>query len=243
MTDFYLAYHGSNSENAEAISNRLEESNYEITHIPIMGEAGPYLSERLIVLKRPIILLVSDNFLKSTICMFDALSALKNLHKDELIYPIIVQGNYGKGSDNYKVETQFAKVSQVLSYMSYWKDIYIDARKEKRSFLDADKKQYNRRLQELKAIQAEAGEYIRQLRDLEHIRYEDIIGSNYELLYKFLSKQPYVNVEKLHIPPGSSSSKNTNSDQENSSEEKSKIDQIIEHKAQTSPVSQISEED
>ncbi|MBT8220587.1 MAG: hypothetical protein KJP00_12230, partial [Bacteroidia bacterium] len=115
MTDFYLAYHGSSQKYADNIATMLKRSNYEIKHIPILGEAGPYLSELLAPLKKPIIILISDNLLKSTICMYDGLNVLKSLIKDELIYPIVVKGIYGDESGVKKVDTNFSKVSDVIN--------------------------------------------------------------------------------------------------------------------------------
>jgi len=271
MIDFYLAYHGSSKSKADAIASSLENSNYEIEHIPIMGDAGPYLSERLISLKRPILLLVSDNFLKSSICVYNALSVLKSLDKDELIYPIVVEGNYGQGTDNQKVPTEFSKVSDVIGYMNHWRDRFLDARKEKRSFLGTDSEQHTQHIQELRSISSEMGEYLRLLRDVEHIRYEDIVESNFELLHKFLSKQKYVTVRPAKAATPASEVDETigsiinsigNSETiednvsllENAENEpaiietstetsNSKIEQVIEHKARTAPQSKLTAED
>lgn len=243
MTDFYLAYHGSSKSNADAIASWLENSNFEVEHIPILGEAGPYLSERLHLLKRPILMLVSDNFLKSTICMFDGLNVLKSLISDELIYPIVVDGNYGQGADNQKIPTEFAKVSEVIGYMNHWRDRFLDARKSKPSFLGTDKEEHAQHVQELRSISSEMGEYLRLLRDIEHIRFEDIIESDYELLNKFLSKQKYVHIPTANDHPRENVEKVDSKSDLPKEEEQSTIDQLISHKAQTSPESKLTEED
>ena len=133
-----------------------------------------------------ILLLVSDNFLKTENCMNNALHILQDLGNQKRLMPIITEGVYSKDGNShfYNVPTSFDRVSNVIQYMNYWQDKYLELRRVKPTS-DEDF-EFSERIRAVRTISSEIGELLRYLRAMEYFTYDQFEDSNFVILFRAL---------------------------------------------------------
>lgn len=187
MKSIALAYCIDNIKIAEEIERQLGRASYSFEHLYCKRTTSEDpLSTQLRSRRGSVLLIVSDNFLKSAQCMSGGLKLLQERGSD--ILPIIVDGqsrdeNNGKTSS---VPTQFDRVSDIIKYINYWQDQYLDLRKQKRQMADElDEEKFNQHLRVMRDISGEIGEFLRTLRNMDFVEYPDFIANSYERFFRF----------------------------------------------------------
>jgi len=133
----------------------------------------------------PCLLMISDNFLKSQSCLNRGLAYLQSLIKKEQVIPIIIDGTEIDASGNRQlIPTEFEKVSNVIKYMNYWQEKYLDLRKLKRSIPAEEEEEFLEKLKIVRSISSEVGEYLRNLRDTNYFAFSDFSANNYEAFFR-----------------------------------------------------------
>ncbi len=182
-----LAYCIDNIHLAEDIDQKLENSFYRFKHIYGKKDtASPSLSEQLKNTVGPILLIITDNFLKSAQCMNDSLDLLQSKSAD--ILPVVAPGQTRDPENNELVEapTHFERVSDIIQYINYWQDQYLDLRRQKRSVQsDAEEQHLNDRLKIMREISSEAGEFLRLLRNMNYVTHETLFEDHFKVLFEF----------------------------------------------------------
>ena len=119
------------------------------------------------------LLLITDDFLKSESCMNWAYSLLQD-GGDKHIIPIVANGN--------KQSTTFERITNVIQYMNFWQDRYLEVRKNERS---ADNEHVNM----VRKISQDIGEFLRQVREMTYYKYDEFIYNNYDIFYRITDTQ------------------------------------------------------
>ena len=68
--------------------------------------------------------------------------------KGEQVLPIVVSG-YSQDhetGETKKIDTNFERVSDIIQYINYWQDQYLDLRRQKRQIKDLDEASFNAHL-------------------------------------------------------------------------------------------------
>ena len=183
-----LAYSQENQATAQLIDLHLSQSRYSFQHHPCSKDTlAPPLAKQLRNTFGPILLLVSDNFLKSAQCMSNGLKFLQE-KKDQVI-PIIINGiSIDEQGNETEVITEFDRVSDIIQYINYWQDQYLDLRRQKRHLRDNDpnfdEARFNEHLQIIRDISSEAGEFLRMLRNMDRITWDNFQNNNYQAFFK-----------------------------------------------------------
>lgn len=185
---FNLAYCTGNENVANEIEHNLELAGYQFNKIActnVAGEEG--LLERLNSNQHNSLILFSDNFLKSKECLKHGLEALKSLAENRRILPVIVDGRYPKEeTDEFTiVPTVFERMTNVIQYMNYWQESYLDLRKLKRKAAPEDISAIDNELTEIKDISSDIGEFLRYLRGLKYYNLSEFCANDYEVFFKF----------------------------------------------------------
>ncbi len=143
----------------------------------------------------PIVLLVSDNFLKNESCMQDALVVLQNLATQKRLIPVTTEGVYAKNGNGefYTVPTSFDRVSNVIQYMNYWQDSYLELRRARPS--NVDEMAFNERVRVVRTISSEIGELLRFLRAIEYFSFENLEETRFAGLFRILGLPVPLEVE------------------------------------------------
>jgi len=204
-----LAFSQSNIAIAQDIAQELQSLGFVIN--PIVIDAPEVLNPLSIlsVSKHPIILLFSDNFLKSEKCMTGALKLLKYFNIPSELQPLVIDGVRMDEEFNAKsVTTRFDRISDVISYMNHWQEKYLSHEEALENGDDVDSTQVER----YKNISNSIGDVLSILRNSPYLRIEeerdidfDTIKSNFgnpkSLIVKatkeeHLSKEALSNLEE-----------------------------------------------
>ncbi len=189
MKNIALAYCIENIRVAEEIERQLSRASYLFEHFYCKRTTSEEpLSTQLRHRRERILLLVSDNFLKSAQCMSGGLKFLQDRGAD--ILPVIIDGQTkdDRTGAPISVPTQFDRVSDIIKYINYWQDQYLDLRKQKRQLHDElDEEKFNQHLRVMRDISGEIGEFLRTLRNMDFISFEEFRANGYERFFRFVN--------------------------------------------------------
>ncbi len=180
--NLYIAFCEDNQSVANEISKKLSPSGFkfELLSSKTVGDNLEGLTYLIARTKGPGMLLLSDNFLKDERCMINMLSFLQNSAVAEKMQIVVIDGQY----QNETVETAFDRVSNVIQYMNYWQEKYLEMRKQKRSLDSASETSLNDRLQRVKDISSEIGDFLRLVRNKDFWTQDQFVYNNYEVFFK-----------------------------------------------------------
>ena len=182
--NFLLAFHEKNRTKALVLKEELSPSGcaFDLLSSAETGNPGEF-NRRLLSSSQHILLLVSDNLLKNENCMFGGLEAIQQLSSSNRITPIVIDGEY----ENETVSTVFERVGDVIQYLNYWQDEYINLRQKRRHPDEgSDLEQINESLRIVRQVSSEIGEYLRHLRVIKHYNWEEVQAGNWELFFRLV---------------------------------------------------------
>jgi NADP-dependent 3-hydroxy acid dehydrogenase YdfG/Tfp pilus assembly protein PilF len=186
MSKLILAYCVENQFAASKIISALS-SKMGVEKVVFDADNGIYLLEKhLQSNNNPVLLLISDNLLKSVVCMTDALRIVQTLANQKRLIPVTTEGVYTKkGKDGFAtVPTTFDRVSNVIQYMNYWQDYYLELRRTKPEGMNDA--QFSDKVQKIRLISSEVGEMLRYMRAMEYFSFDQFEASNFIILYRVL---------------------------------------------------------
>jgi NADP-dependent 3-hydroxy acid dehydrogenase YdfG/thioredoxin-like negative regulator of GroEL len=132
----------------------------------------------------PVLLLMSDNFLKSERTMNEALATISALGTAQRLFTVTTDGIYQQDGHPNTVPTSFDRVSSVIQYMNFWQDRYLELRKTQPQ---GDENAWNERVKTVRTISSDVGELLRFLRSTEYFSFDQFEASNYIILYRLLN--------------------------------------------------------
>ncbi|MCB0616407.1 MAG: TIR domain-containing protein, partial [Phaeodactylibacter sp.] len=181
-----IAYCADNEQVVKQIEQQLSSSGYEFQHfVGTKTTAGPPLADQLLNQPNPILLIVSDNYLKAAQCMQHGLKLLQE--KRNQILPVVIEGlaEDEQTGKPLKIQTDFERVSDIIQYINYWQDQYLDLRRQKRQMKDFDENAFNTHLKIMREISSEAGEFLRVLRGMNYLTHQELVDNSFEHFFKF----------------------------------------------------------
>jgi NADP-dependent 3-hydroxy acid dehydrogenase YdfG/Flp pilus assembly protein TadD len=186
-----IAYCQDNVGTADRIRQNLQIAEYNVQTLSCnKSTKESALTEQLLPVYSPIILLVSDNFLKSAQCMARGLKLLQE--KRTQLYIVVVPGvsQNPQTGEREVVHTEFEKVGDIIQYINYWQDQYLDLRRQKRQMKEGDEpfdeENFNQHLRVMRDISSQVGEYLRLLRNMDHLYLEQFDHNHHEILFQNL---------------------------------------------------------
>jgi NADP-dependent 3-hydroxy acid dehydrogenase YdfG/Flp pilus assembly protein TadD len=197
MSQLYITYCEANKSVATDIIQKLGKVKISFTPLSsklVNDDKG--LTFLIAETNQPGILLLSDNFLKSQTCMMNMLNFVQNSAVAENMKIVIIDGQYATGD----VETTFDRVSSVIKYMNYWQEKYLEMRKQKRSVDSANEDAFNEKLQNVKNISSEIGDFLRLIRNKDFWTYDQLVFNNFDVFFKHFGEigqhQAYIKTVK-----------------------------------------------
>ncbi len=180
-----LAYNEEDSQLIKKLETDLNPSGFSFVHFDFSKSKPEYLLyEALADYQWPILLFVSDRFLKSATSMTGMLQFFQK--KEDQIYPILLPGEEGDMSTVPDIE----RVGGIIKYINYWQEHYLDLRKQKRELQLADEDSFNAHLKRIREISTEVGEFLRQLRASTYCNINEFKAEDYEIFFEFLDDTP-----------------------------------------------------
>jgi len=165
-----LAFSQANLGTAQDISKELQVLGYDINAIIIDADGVLNPLSILSVAKNPILLLVSDNLLKSEKCMYGIQKLLSYFNIPSELQPIVIDGHSKDVSrTEVPVSTRFDRISDVISYMNYWQELYLNLEEQNESGEEIDMDQLDR----FKEISNSIGDVLTTLKNSPYLRIEE----------------------------------------------------------------------
>ena len=182
-----LGYCEENSHTALHISGQLAVAGLAIKNIGIQKDAsGNSLFQQLEASDMPVILLVTDNFLRCVGCLYGAHRLVQN--QTGRFFFIVADGNR-ISEENGEIEiipTHFEKIGEIIKYLNYWQQRHIDFRKQQRQEGFDDEHSFNEHVRQVKEISLEIGELLRMIKTGKAFYLKDLQQNNYQQLFDFL---------------------------------------------------------
>jgi NADP-dependent 3-hydroxy acid dehydrogenase YdfG/Flp pilus assembly protein TadD len=182
-----LAYCIDNVQLAEELAQELSSVGHAPQHY-YGSKKSPEkpLFDQLASHSGPILLLVTDNFLRSAQCMANGREFMQD--NRDAVLPIVADGvRQDESRTPQTVPTQFERISDIIQYINYWQDQYLDLRRQKRELEDEiNETSFNDHLRTVRAISGETSEFLRLLRNTEHVTYEELNEEHYEHIFRFI---------------------------------------------------------
>lgn len=187
MTQLYLAFSHENAPLAEQLADRLPGIDC-IQHSDLSPDAGNGgFNSVLQETQHPVLLLVTDNFLKNETCMSGALGMMLSLMRQSRILPVVANGVVIENGEERQVETHIDRVINAIQYMNYWQQQYL-ALSDQFNHTDEDgKAALNSRLQAVHSIADQTGELISALRDADFSKWENLEQTDFADVYRKLN--------------------------------------------------------
>ena len=142
---------------------------------------GETLSDRIRADHRPLLILISDNFLRTSSCVHGLLPILKD--RDGLPIQIIVLADGMTEPDKTPVTTRLDRVGQILQYINHWQDRYLKLRRQQaeRPTITAEQET---ELRWTRQIAFEIGDLIEYFRESNTYSWEAFCANQYEVFFR-----------------------------------------------------------
>lgn len=170
-----IGFHQSDKDLAKEIKTAIGTANNLAVEF-IQEEVHSSICKRILEGYDYGVLIFSENYLKSVNCMDGCLDLVNQL--GQKLIPIVAPG------------TVLNKVTHIIRYINFWQDQYLELRKGKE-----DTEEYQTYLSTVRTISTEVGEFIRLLRNLKLLNFEEEKKSNFHQVLKLL------NLEMHSSPP------------------------------------------
>ncbi len=204
-----LAYHLENQKFAQQLEKCFAKTNAQYEHLVCReGRFTPTFNETLKKESNPILLLLSDNYLKSRAAMSTALSTFTELINQKKLTVLLIDGINENGK---MIPTEFDRIGQLIKYMNYWQDKYLELRQRGRKLGEIDDT-LELETKEVREISTNIGELLRYLRDQSIAKIEPIIGDDFKSFNEFYKISGAVETSfltsyvKNHVAPQPASS-------------------------------------
>lgn len=200
-----LAYCIDNLPIAESLYKALSQTAYSVSHYYCKKNADEAtLAEQLRDFDGTILLLISDNFLRSEHCMNRALQLVQQ--KTGSILPLVIDGRTKDEATGQWISTptKFERIGDIIPYINYWQNKYLDLRSQKRKFEaenEADKRdELNENLRVLRQVSSEASEFLRVLRNMRYYQFSDFIENHLRAFFEFVEDPAEWSTFKANVP-------------------------------------------
>jgi NADP-dependent 3-hydroxy acid dehydrogenase YdfG/Flp pilus assembly protein TadD len=181
-----LAYHSANRTTAETIDRQLSRANYSFEHL-VCNKGELRLHERMSQTSKKVILLVSDNFLCCEDCMYELLPIYQEYVRTRRVLPVVIDGVYHDEETGITTRkaTSFDRMSNVIHYMNYWQDQYLEVRRQKRLISSEEELALNEELRVIRSISSEIGEFLRFFRNGDYLHWNVFKANRYYSFFDF----------------------------------------------------------
>jgi NADP-dependent 3-hydroxy acid dehydrogenase YdfG/tetratricopeptide (TPR) repeat protein len=189
MTHIHLAFCHLNSNLADILEDQLQNIQC-IKHSDIdYSDTGSFMRS-LVDTDGLVLLLITDNFMKSEQCMSGALATMLSLMRQSRVVAVIANGIIVENGATLPVETHIDRVVNAIQYMNYWQQKYLAVSDQYNHANDQDQPALFLYQQVIHDIADQTGEFISALRDSDIRKWEIWSASGFSEIYKLLG-MPY----------------------------------------------------
>lgn len=187
-----LAYCKENEISAHEIERELKPVGFAFEHL-VCQTTEDYLAFNQSMQEQslPVLLLVSDNYLKSLPAMYQALPTVQGMISAGKLQPIVVDGYYLGDEDHAfeRVPTQFDRIGQIIKYMNYWQEEYLNLRQRNKDNQGEQKARIEKQLKITRGVSTQIGEFLRYLRETEYWEYQLLKENHFQPIFKIFGNE------------------------------------------------------
>ena len=191
MNNLTIGYNEADKFIAQEIKQSLEQVGITVNLIPSNLPGGEYLFDRLKTNTGKSLILISNNFLKDSNSVYNAFDTCKSLMEQKQLLPVIcpdlaiVDGKVDKSA------TKIEKIGDMIKFMNYWQEKYLDIRKGlRKDDLNASEQQLlSEKLNIVRPISSEMGEILRLFKVHKAAYLEELRASSYSAIFNLLNNQ------------------------------------------------------
>lgn len=198
MTQLYLAYSHENAPLADQIAAQLTDIEC-LRHTDKNHDTG-FFANVLQETEIPVVLLVTDNFIKNEVCMSGVLGMLLSLMRQSRILPVVANGVTITDGREVPVETHIDRVINAIQYMNFWQQKYLTLSDQYNHAEEEGRAALQERLQLIHSIADQTGEFISALRDADYMKWNDLAEAAFTDIYRKLNI-PHATQHKETEPP------------------------------------------
>ncbi len=177
MNRILLAYSTPNIDLAEAIDHKLSRIGIPFEHIT---DAEQPIAATLAATNEPILLLISDNFLKNRQAVEGMLNAIAGFKGKNQVLIVLCDGKNAAGNS---IETHIDRMVNALHYMTHWQNIWLGVSEQYQSASGEAKKQIEEELDRVQLIANQMGDLIGALRETGYITLEQLESNDFERFF------------------------------------------------------------
>ncbi len=185
MTQIHLAFCHLNSNLADILEDQLPNIQCIRHSDSDYSETGSFMHS-LADTEGLVLLLITDNFMKTEQCMSGALAMLLSLMRQNRVIAIIANGIKIENGVTLPVETHIDRVVNAIQYMNYWQQNYLAISDQYNHANAQDQPALFLYQQVIHDIADQTGEFISALRDSDIRKWEILSASGFSEIYKLL---------------------------------------------------------
>ncbi len=187
MNRIVLAYCHQNRALADFIDQNLSKIGIPFEHMHDQEE-GSYgvFAQQLLQCAEPVLLIVTDNLLKSQACMTDLFAAVQALNQRNKLVVAVAPGSISHdGGQTYEsVVTHFDRMVYALQYMNYWQNNWLDlSTRQLQAEQTSEKNALTAVLDSSRKIANEIGELISLFREATYVNWDDLVAQDFKLFF------------------------------------------------------------
>jgi NADP-dependent 3-hydroxy acid dehydrogenase YdfG len=208
MNRIVLAYCHENAELADQIDHDLVRIGIPFEHLTDQPDDAPGdFASRLVQHTEPVILIVTDNFLKSRTCLTGIIPAIQHTIQKKFIIAVADGKTSKDGGMTWEVApTHVDRMVYALQYMNYWQNNWLDlSDKYQHAASPAEKSAIEPELESSRAVANTIGELIGILKEAGNVPIEQIKADSYALFFRSFGLQdwhePYKNLLDYEVSP------------------------------------------
>lgn len=183
----FISYSWANSNIADHIDSAFAPTGInikrDVREIPYKGSIKEYMKE--VRSTDFVLLIISDDFLKSPNAMFEVLELIKDENFKEKILPIIVAG-----AKIYKPEEQ-------LEYIQYWDEKYKDLELKLKSVKVTDSIELYKDLKHYENIRTSIAEFLTIISDSKNSSFSELVSDRFKQIFDYLGVSDKVLVDEI----------------------------------------------
>lgn len=185
-----LAYHEKSTDQARKLAETLRGSGYIFNNVFTRGnDLNLTLFDQINSTEQPVIVLISDNFLKSANC-------LENMHRfimeeERKVAYVFVNGTSTDSDSGEEIEvpTVIDRISDMIRYITFWHDKTLEVRGEKNNIDASDTEAFQHYFSRFRSLSNDVGEFLRQLRNHSPVQMSEFEENAFELFFEWMEDQ------------------------------------------------------
>ncbi|TNE59930.1 MAG: SDR family NAD(P)-dependent oxidoreductase, partial [Bacteroidetes bacterium] len=203
MSTIQLVYANDNIDLAEQLTRDIGRVGVVFQHhTNKSGQAPGQLATGVAQTDGPVLLLITDNFLKNRTCMAGALAMIQALNRDKRLLTVVADGRRKTedGSGYEAVLTQFDRIVHAIQYLNYWQSTYLDLTTGLSDVAPEAKAQYELELETVRNIANETGEVFSVIREAGFVTLEQFRANGYARFFEHFDwKDLYQQYRELEV--------------------------------------------